>query len=100
MPRLLLRLTNWLFNSVESSRFSIRPAPNTGVGMRKIMSFSATAVAKLGCGSAVLLLQVPASERPVTVNKVSTPPLGELVFTEPLLLKKNGNRASRVGPLP
>jgi hypothetical protein len=61
--------------------------------------FSDTAVAKLGCGKVVLLLQVPASDRPVTVNKSSTPPLGALVSTEPSLLKKNGNRASRVGPV-
>src|SRR5271163_4902173 len=99
MPRSLLRLTTWLFNRVESSRFSIRPAPKTGVGIRKMMLFSATAVAKLGCGSAVLLVQVPASERPVTVYRSSTPPLGSLVLTDPLLLKKNGNRASRVGPV-
>ena len=35
----------------------------------------------------------------MTVNRSSTPPLGALVLTEPLLLKKNGNRASRVGPV-
>src|SRR5580658_1533825 len=99
MPKLLLRFTAWFFNRVESSRFSIRPAPKTGVGIRKMTLFSETAVAKLGCGSAVALVQAPASERPVTVNIVSTPPLGALVFTEPLLLKKNGNRASRVGPV-
>src|ERR1700691_673329 len=64
-----------------------------------MMLFSVTAVAKLGCGSAVLLVHVPASERPVTVNRSSTPPLGSLVLTEPLLLKKNGKRASRVGPV-
>src|SRR5580704_11127786 len=99
MPSELLRLTNWFFNRVESSRFSIRPAPKTGVGIRKMTLFSDTAVAKLGCGSVVLLLQVPASERPVTVNRSSTPPLGSLVLTDPLLLKKNGKRASRVGPV-
>src|ERR1035438_7879763 len=81
MPRLLLLLVNWLFNRVESSRFSIRPVPKVGVGIRKITLFSDTAVAKLGCGSTVLLLQVPASERPVTVYRSSTPPLGALVFT-------------------
>src|SRR6202161_2514557 len=63
------------------------------------MSFSDTAVAKLGCGSVVLLLHVPASERPVTVYRSSTPPFGSLVFTDPLLLKKNGKRASRFGPV-
>ena len=35
----------------------------------------------------------------MTVNRSSTPPLGALVLTVPLLLKKNGKRASRVGPL-
>src|SRR5580700_7144985 len=63
------------------------------------MLFSDTAVAKLGCGNAVLLLHPPASDRPVTVKRSSTPPFGELRFTEPLELKKNGNRASRVGPV-
>ena len=87
------------FNKVESSRFSIRPAPKTGVGMRKIMLLASCAALKLGCGRTVLLLQLPASERPVTVNRSSTPPLGLLVFAVPLALKKNGNLASRVGPL-
>src|SRR5579864_7600622 len=53
------------------------------------------AALKLGCGR----LQFPASERPLTVNRSSTPPLGALKFTVPLLLKKNGNRASSVGPV-
>src|SRR5579862_8564224 len=88
-------LVAWLFNSVESSRFSIRPAPKVGVGIRKMMLFACCAAAKLGCGK----LQLPASGRPVTVNRSSTPPFGALVFTVPLALKKNGKRASRVGPL-
>src|ERR1700683_801304 len=95
---LLWKLFPWLFNRVELSRFSIKPAPKTGVGMRKMMLFSDTAVAKLGCGSAVALAPLPASERPVTGDRVSTPPSGEFWLTEPLLLKKNGNRASSVGP--
>src|SRR5271168_1953128 len=82
-------------SSVESSMFSIRPAPNTGVGMRKIILFAESAVAKLGCCK----LQLPASERPETVNRSSTPPLGALVFTLPLALKKKGKRASRMGPV-
>ena len=41
MPKLLLRFVAWLFNRVESSRFSISPAPKTGVGMRKMMLFAA-----------------------------------------------------------
>src|SRR5215469_7421964 len=40
-----------------------------------------------------------ASWRPLTVNKSSTPPLGALVSALPLLARKNGKRASRVGPL-
>src|SRR5579864_6226986 len=95
MPKLLLRLFFWFVNRVESSRFSISPAPKVGVGMRKMMLFAAWAAAKLGWGR----LQLPASERPETVNRSSTPPLGLLVLAEPLLLKKNGNRASRVGPV-
>src|SRR5580658_914115 len=98
-PKLLLRLVAWLLSRVESSRFSIKPAPKVGVGMRKMMLLADCASAKLGCGRLVALLQVPASERPVTVNRSSTPPLGSFVLTEPLALKKNGNRASRVGPL-
>src|SRR5580704_4900066 len=95
MPKLLLRFVARFFSRVESSRFSIRPAPKTGVGMRKIMLLAACAAAKLGCGR----LQAPASERPLTVKRSSTPPLGLLVLAEPLELKKNGNLASRVGPV-
>src|SRR5580692_13099953 len=60
-----------------------------------MMLFACCAAAKLGCAR----LQLPASCRPVTVNRSSTPPLGSLVLTVPFALKKNGNRASRVGPL-
>ena len=42
---------------------------------------------------------MPASERPETVNRGSTPPFGLLRLTVPLELKKNGNRASSVGPV-
>src|SRR5258708_7609851 len=94
MAKLLWRLLARLICRVESSTFSIRPAPKTGVGMRKMMLFVFCACAKLGCGR----LQLPASERPLTVNRSSTPPLGLLKFGWPLLLKKNGNRASRTGP--
>src|ERR1700691_1306462 len=79
-PTLLLRFAAWLFNRVESSRFSTKPAPKTGVGIRKMILPSSCAVAKLGC----VRLQLPASERPVTVNIVSTPPFGEVVLTDPL----------------
>src|SRR5580704_1602831 len=94
-PKLLLRLVAWFFSRVDSSRFSINPAPKVGVGMRKIMSFACSAALKLGC----CRLQLPASERPETVNRSSTPPLGLLVLTVPFGLKKNGNLASRVGPV-
>lgn len=60
-----------------------------------MMLLAAFAALKLGCDR----LQVPASPRPLTVNKSSTPPFGLLRFAEPLLLKKNGKRASRVGPV-
>src|SRR5437588_6261695 len=63
--------------------------------MRKMMLLAAVAALKLGCGR----LQVPASDRPETVNKFSTPPFGLLRLTVPLELKKKGNRASRVGPV-
>src|SRR5215472_3748128 len=73
----------------------IKPEPNTGVGMRKIRLLAAAAWAKLGC----VRLQEPASARPETVNRSSTPPFGLLVLAVPLALKKNGKRASRTGPL-
>src|ERR1700722_1471275 len=95
MPRELTRLAAWLANRVESSRFSIKPAPKTGVGMRKMMSSAACAALKFGWAR----LQLPASGRPVTVNRSSTPPLGALVLAAPLAVRKNGNRTSTVGPL-
>src|SRR5258706_7559955 len=55
----------------------------------------ACAWAKLGCCK----LQLPASERPETVNRSSTPPLGAFGLGLPNWSKKNGNRASRTGPL-
>src|SRR5215831_17457803 len=63
--------------------------------MRKMMLLAAFAALKLGC----VRLHAPASARPETVNKSSTPPLGLLTFAVPFALKKNGNRASRTGPL-
>src|SRR6267154_2838491 len=95
IPKLLLRFAAWLLSRVESSMFSIKPAPKVGVGIRKMMLLTCWAALKLGCGK----LQEPASERPVTVNKFSTPPFGALKLGVPLELKKNGKRASRVGPL-
>src|SRR5260221_8420254 len=75
--------------------FDIKPAPNTGVGIRKIRLLAAAAAAKPGC----CRLQPAASARPLTVNMVSTPPFGLLRLAVPLALKKNGNRASRTGPV-
>ena len=72
----------------------IKPEPNTGVGMRKMRLLAAAAWANPGC----CRLQPAASARPLTVNKVSTPPFGFAVLAVPLALKKNGNRASRTGP--
>src|SRR6267143_910466 len=95
MPKLLLALAARLFNRVESSTFSINPVPKVGVGIRKIRLLVACAWAKLGCCK----LQLPASERPETVNRSSTPPLGAFGLGLPNWSKKNGNRASRVGPL-
>src|SRR6267143_4854937 len=95
MPKLLLALAARLFNKVESSTFSINPVPKVGVGIRKMRLLVACAWAKLGC----CRLQLPASERPDTVNKSSTPPLGAFGLGFPLASKKKGKRASRVGPL-
>src|SRR5258708_24513195 len=74
---------------------AIKPAPKTGVGIRKMMLLTALAALKLGCPR----LHAPASARPLTVKMVSTPPLGALTLAVPLALKKNGNRVSRTGPL-
>src|SRR6516162_7022516 len=95
MPKLFVRLAAWFLSKLESSRFSIKPRPKVGVGMRKMTLFVATACAKGGCATE----QEPASERPVIVKRSSTPPLGALVLTLPFELKKKGKRASRVGPL-
>src|ERR1700740_3084538 len=95
MPKLLFKLLARFFWSVESSRFSINPAPNVGVGMRKIILLVCSANAKLGCAK----VQLPASLRPETVKRSSTPPLGLFGLGLPLESKKNGKRASRVGPV-
>src|ERR1051326_870125 len=94
MPNLLCEFAAWFASRVESSRFSISPAPNVGVGIRTIKLLYWPAVLKLGCGR----LQDPASDRPVTVKRFSTPPFGALKFGVPLPLKKKGNLASTVGP--
>src|SRR5205809_8004837 len=75
--------------------FAIKPEPKTGVGMRKMRLLAAAAAAKPGW----VRLQPAASARPLTVNRSSTPPFGLLTLAVPLALKKNGNRASRTGPV-
>src|SRR5215468_12401575 len=74
--------------------FAIKPVPKVGVGMRKMMLLAALAALKLGCCK----LHAPASARPLTVKRSSTPPFGLLVLAVPFALKKNGKRASRTGP--
>src|SRR5205823_12353392 len=55
---------------VESVMASIRPAPNVGVGIRKIKLLSRLALSKSGCE----ILQPGASVRPVMVKRSCTPP--------------------------
>ena len=74
--------------SASSGTASTSPAPNTGVGMRKMTLLAATAAAKSGCAMA----QPGASARPVMTKRSCTPPSGvpSGFFTK---------RASRTGPL-
>src|SRR5262245_12653333 len=72
---------------VESLIASIIPAPNTGVGMRKMMFLAATCASKSSC----LMLQPVAPGAPVITNRACTPPSGE---PSGFLTK----RASRTGP--
>src|SRR5215470_4073990 len=74
---------------------AIKPVPKVGVGMRKMMLLAALAALKLGCCK----LHAPASARPLTVKRSSTPPFGLLTLAVPFALKKKGKRASRTGPL-
>ena len=77
----------WLARIALSGICSIRPAPNTGVGMRKITLRRASSAPKSGCAST----HPGASDRPAMVNRSCTPPSGvpSAFFT---------NRASRTGP--
>src|SRR5882762_7148573 len=70
-----------------SGIFSISPAPNVGVGMRKMMFLCWIAWAKFGC----VILQPVASVRPVITKRSCTPP-SAVPFG--FLMK----RASRMGP--
>src|SRR5665213_661778 len=73
--------------------FSISPAPNVGVGIRKITLLSARLWAKFGW----LIWQLPPSERPRMTNRSCTPPSAWLL-SAPLGFNKNLKRASTVGP--
>src|SRR6267154_6284253 len=77
----------WFARIALSGICSIRPAPNTGVGMRKITLRRASSFPKSGCASA----QPGASARPAIVNRSWTPPsfVPSAFFT---------NLASRTGP--
>ena len=85
-------LLAWFARICASGICSISPAPNVGVGMRKITLLFASCVAKSGCAS----VQGPGGEtfapvRPVMVKIACTPPsaVPSGFFT---------NRASRTGP--
>jgi len=86
MPKSLLRFFAWLLNKVESSRFSIKLAKDEWESGR-LISFLRDGSSEAGCGSAVLLVQVLASERPVTVIKSPLPHWGCWCLPKPLLLK-------------
>src|SRR5207244_12081691 len=62
----------WLARIPLSGICSIRPAPNTGVGILKITLRRASSCSKSGCAS----LQRGASVRPAMVNRSWTPPSG------------------------
>src|SRR5438034_7916951 len=62
----------WFARIAWSGICSIRPAPNTGVGIRKITLRCAISFSKSGCTS----MHPGASERPVMVNRSWTPPSG------------------------
>src|SRR5579862_9759163 len=84
----------WLARMAESGIASIRPAPRVGVGMRKTtLLLPPCPVTGLPAGvntGWVMLQLVLTSLRPLTTNRLCTPPSG----TPPDCLK----RASRTGP--
>src|SRR6267143_2191921 len=65
-----IALLAWFARITLSGICSIRPAPNTGVGIRKITLPSTSCASKSGCPSA----HPGASARPAIVNKAWTPP--------------------------
>src|SRR6266403_312187 len=86
---LALALTARLSRIVLSETLSIKPPPNTGVGIRNEMLFWRRAWSKSGCDrrhvctAPVAPCTLVASTRPVTVKRSCTPPSGLLV-TSPL----------------
>src|SRR5437899_5582140 len=92
LPRILSSFflgasSTWFARIALSGICSIRPAPNTGVGILKITLRRASSFSKSGCASA----HPGVSERPAIVNRSWTPPSGvpSAFFT---------NLASRTGP--
>src|SRR5437867_10775434 len=92
LPRILSSFflgasSTWFARIALSGICSIRPAPNTGVGILKITLRRASSFSKSGCAST----HPGASERPAIVNRSWTPPSGvpSAFFT---------NLASRTGP--
>ena len=65
-------LTDWLTRIVWSSIASIKPAPNTGLGIRKITLPRSSSLSKFGWAR----LHPSAPSRPVIVNRLVTPPSG------------------------
>src|SRR5216684_7122443 len=79
--------STWFARIILSGICSIKPAPNTGVGIRKITLRRASSFSKSGCAST----HPGASARPAIVKRSWTPPSGvpSAFFT---------NLASRTGP--
>jgi hypothetical protein len=87
---LVFGLALTLLISVWSGIISIRPAPNVGVGMRKMTLLRATCVAKSSWAAVQPLASPLLSTRPRIVNNACTPPSR---LPSGLVLK----RASRTG---
>ncbi len=85
-------LTFWLARMVASGICSIKPAPKTGVGIRKMTLPAASCRSKFGCGILHPVASPPSSTRPLMTKSACTPPSG---VPSACRLK----RASRIGPL-
>jgi len=83
-----------IVHRVESSTFSINPVPKVGVGIRKIRLFGRLRLGETG------LLQAAASGVGAARDgeQVFYSAVGAFGLGLPNWSKKNGNRASRVGP--